>query len=318
MMRRATGRPDHHRLPRLLPRRVDHDRGARRRGGRDLERAARPGPRLRPRALPAPLPHAVPRAATRRHRRRDRGLHPRPRPLPRRRPRRRGWRRDRAGAGLGRLRRAAGLVLAGADRSLPRARMAALRRRGEDRDGPRRAPVRGRALGRRARPHVPRQGARRRRDADRCRCWGPSACSAASTTCRPAAPGPGSPAPARRRWRRSTSTPPSRCSRTSPRSRSLATGRLGELRERFERIGDVRAVGCFQAIEFVRDRETAELDCRAPARGRGRDAAPRRARRLLDHLDQHPAVADHAGSGARPGLRDRRGLDRGGARGVRR
>ena len=40
----------------------------------------------------------------------------------------------------------------------------------------------------------------------------------------------------------------------------LAAGRLGELRERFDRIGDVRAVGCFQAIEFVRDRETAERD----------------------------------------------------------
>ncbi len=41
---------------------------------------------------------------------------------------------------------------------------------------------------------------------------------------------------------------------------ALASERLGELRDRFERIGDVRAVGCFQAIEFVRDRETAELD----------------------------------------------------------
>jgi 4-aminobutyrate aminotransferase-like enzyme len=41
---------------------------------------------------------------------------------------------------------------------------------------------------------------------------------------------------------------------------ALAVERLGELRERFDRIGDVRAVGCFQAIEFVRDRETAELD----------------------------------------------------------
>jgi 4-aminobutyrate aminotransferase-like enzyme len=40
----------------------------------------------------------------------------------------------------------------------------------------------------------------------------------------------------------------------------LASARLGELRDRVERIGDVRAVGCFQAIEFVRDRETAELD----------------------------------------------------------
>lgn len=41
---------------------------------------------------------------------------------------------------------------------------------------------------------------------------------------------------------------------------ALASERLGELRDRFERIGDVRAVGCFQAIEFVRDRETMELD----------------------------------------------------------
>ena len=40
----------------------------------------------------------------------------------------------------------------------------------------------------------------------------------------------------------------------------LAAGRLGELYERFDRIGDVRAVGCFQAIEFVRDRETAARD----------------------------------------------------------
>ena len=44
-----------HRLPWLLPRRVDADRGARRRGGRDLQRAARAGARVRPRALPAPV-----------------------------------------------------------------------------------------------------------------------------------------------------------------------------------------------------------------------------------------------------------------------
>ena len=36
--------------------------------------------------------------------------------------------------------------------------------------------------------------------------------------------------------------------------------RLAELRKRFEPIGDVRAVGCFMAIEFVRDRETKERD----------------------------------------------------------
>jgi len=41
---------------------------------------------------------------------------------------------------------------------------------------------------------------------------------------------------------------------------AVAMARLGELRDRFDRIGDVRAVGCFQAIEFVTDRETANLD----------------------------------------------------------
>ncbi len=40
----------------------------------------------------------------------------------------------------------------------------------------------------------------------------------------------------------------------------VASERLSDLRDRFERIGDVRVAGCFQAIEFVRDRETATLD----------------------------------------------------------
>jgi 4-aminobutyrate aminotransferase-like enzyme len=35
---------------------------------------------------------------------------------------------------------------------------------------------------------------------------------------------------------------------------------LGALAERHERIGDVRVRGCFQAIEFVRDRATKERD----------------------------------------------------------
>ncbi len=43
---------------------------------------------------------------------------------------------------------------------------------------------------------------------------------------------------------------------------SLAAARLTELRNRFARIGDVRAVGCFIAIEFVADRETGERDHR--------------------------------------------------------
>jgi 4-aminobutyrate aminotransferase-like enzyme len=37
-----------------------------------------------------------------------------------------------------------------------------------------------------------------------------------------------------------------------------AKPRLAELSERFDVIGDVRTVGCFLAIEFVRDRETRE------------------------------------------------------------
>jgi len=41
---------------------------------------------------------------------------------------------------------------------------------------------------------------------------------------------------------------------------TVAAARLGELRDRCESIGDVRAVGCFLAIEFVRDRETKERD----------------------------------------------------------
>jgi 4-aminobutyrate aminotransferase-like enzyme len=40
----------------------------------------------------------------------------------------------------------------------------------------------------------------------------------------------------------------------------LATRRLDALRGRWDRIGDVRATGCFMAIEFVRDRETRERD----------------------------------------------------------
>ena len=43
---------------------------------------------------------------------------------------------------------------------------------------------------------------------------------------------------------------------------ALATERLAELRDRFEELGDVRAVGCFIALEFVADRESKE---RAPA-----------------------------------------------------
>jgi 4-aminobutyrate aminotransferase-like enzyme len=40
----------------------------------------------------------------------------------------------------------------------------------------------------------------------------------------------------------------------------LGAARLEELRGRFDAVGDVRAVGCFMAIEFVVDRETKERD----------------------------------------------------------
>jgi 4-aminobutyrate aminotransferase-like enzyme len=40
----------------------------------------------------------------------------------------------------------------------------------------------------------------------------------------------------------------------------LALDRLSALRDRYEQIGEVRAIGCFQAIEFVRDHETRERD----------------------------------------------------------
>ena len=41
---------------------------------------------------------------------------------------------------------------------------------------------------------------------------------------------------------------------------AVARERLDALMQRHEAIGDVRAVGCFQAIEFVRDRATKERD----------------------------------------------------------
>ena len=83
----------------------------------------------------------------------------------------------------------------------------------------------------------------------------------------------------------------------------LAAERLAELRDRFEAIGDVRAVGCFLAIEFVRDRETRERATGAPGRGRRRDVPARRDRRLEHHLAQPPAVAGDAGRGARARVR---------------
>ena len=211
-----------------------------------------------------------------------RRLPARPRPLPRARPGR-GRRCDhRAGARLGRLRRSARRLLAGARRALPRARLAAVRRRGQDGDGPRGHAVRGRALGRRAGPDLPRQGAGRRRDADRrparhrARAWqlrrradrqhlglaaGCVRGGAGDARALRARAGAGERARARALSRPPGSTSCASASNASATSAPSAAS---------------------MAIEFVRDRDTRGARSRASGGGRGRDAAPRRDRRFLD------------------------------------
>ena len=94
---------------------------------------------------------------------------------------------------------------------------------------------------------------------------------------------------------------------------------LRALAERYEAIGDVRAVGCFMAIEFVKDRETKERDLELQERVGVGVRAARAAARSVDDVAQHPAVAHDAGRrhghGARhPRRGDRRGLARRSAR----
>ena len=87
---------------------------------------------VRARAVSEPVPHPV-RRAPRRHGRRHGGLPARPPAASRGRPARGRRVRDRARDGVGRMRRAARDVLAGARRPVPRVRLPAVRRRGEDR-----------------------------------------------------------------------------------------------------------------------------------------------------------------------------------------
>ncbi len=101
-----------------------------------VERALVPGFVHAPYPNPYRSPFGPPRAG--RHRRCDRRLHPRPPALPPRRARPRRRRRHRAGARVRRLRRSAGHVLDRADRALRGVRLAALRRRGQERLRPRR------------------------------------------------------------------------------------------------------------------------------------------------------------------------------------
>ena len=134
--------PDRDRVHGRLPRGSRHRRRDRRRDERPLVRLPGVDARVRARAVPEPVPHAV-HGARRRHGRRHGRLPARPPAAPRRRPARGGRVRDRARDGLGRLRRAARDVLAGAHRPLPRVRLPAVRRRGEDRVRPDRHDVRG-------------------------------------------------------------------------------------------------------------------------------------------------------------------------------
>ena len=101
--------------------------------------------------------------------------------------------------------------------------------------------------------------------------------------------------------------------------RELERARRGdasaELATASSAIGDVRAVGCFMAIEFVADRETKErapeLQDAVAAEACRRGAA----RRLEHHLAQRPALAgDAAADALERALRDPRRLDRGGRR----
>ena len=101
-------------------------------------------------------------------------------------------------------------------------------------DGPLGRAVRGRALGRRARPDLPRQGARRRRDADRRPARLRAARWAASTTCPPAAPGHGCPPRAPRRWRRSAIFEREPVLENVRELERVGAARLGELAERFD------------------------------------------------------------------------------------
>ena len=201
-----------------------------------------------PEVYRAPLPVRLPRRARRRRRdgarRAARDVHH---------PRRaRERRRDhlRAGAGRGRLHRAAGRVGAGPARDRRRARHRADRRRGAVGLRPHRPHVRDRALRRRARHHHRRQVDRRRRahlgrarpgrDRRRGRA---TARSAARTSARRWAAWPASPC-----WTRSSSAT------CWPAARAIGE----RMRSRFEamqaahpQIGDVRGLGPMLALEFV-------------------------------------------------------------------
>ncbi len=96
----------------------------------------------------------------------------------------------------------------------------------------------------------------------------------------------------------------------------VGAARLAELEGRFDAIGDVRAIGCFMAIEFVTDRETKERDPELQDAVAAEALRPGAARRFEHHLAERAAVAGDAGGGARARLRDPRRVDRGGAGGA--
>ena len=296
---------DRPRLPRQLPRRVDATATL----GAEIHQispASLARDRLHARAVSEPLPDAVRAAASRRQRRLDRRLHPRRAAVPRS-----SIRSEVAGVVIEPVLGSGGCI------APPDAFWTALTalcgehgwllcadevKTGIGRGGTMFAVER---WGVRARPDVPGQGAGRRRDADRRACSAPSACSAASTTCPPAAPGRGCRRGARRRSRRSTPTSARRCSATCATLEALARDGSAPSPSATSnrRCPRGRLLPGDRVRPRSRDARSATSCSRTPWPAEALRAAPRR----LEHdLAEPAALASDAAGGARRRPRDRR------------
>ena len=167
--------------------------------------------------------------------------------------------------------------LAGRARDLRRVRHRLHRRRGDGRLRPVRRVVRGRPLGRHARPHQLREGRQLRLRAARRRRSSRDAIADTFADRRrsPAAsPTPAIRSPARRRSR----VDPDLRGRGHPRARAPARRRrhrprAARARRRgIRRVGEVRGLGVFWALELVRDRDDPRAARAVQRLGRGRRA----------------------------------------------